>query len=124
MSKIQCVKNVFVLADLDTTATFTYNVNGIGFQPDEMIVKSIALSQATPTNNIYLVWCDLVQGFIGSAMDSSTNTPYTIFKMSQPISGLQQIQFKMYSAYSTAVASITDTNIAIQLEFVKYNNKN
>lgn len=134
MKDIQSIKNVTVYQDLNTSTDFYQNLSLYGDCSD-CIVRSITYSgPAIAEQGCYLIWCDLVNDFIGSfaiivnATDTTQNpinsNPQTHIHLREPLPSNSTIHFKIYNVSAgnrQAVATSTlSGDLAICLDFISY----
>lgn len=136
MSKIESIRNVTIYQNLAVPngTIFYAPINTIGFEPDELIVRSIVANGTGLANdfNVYLIYCDMIESdqilgtFTGCGNQEIpqpfTSNPQTIFRVKKPIATIQNIGIRIQSDKTTAVKTV-DRILTISLDFIKYEDK-
>lgn len=136
MRKIESTRNLTIHQNLNPadSATFYAPINTIGFEPDELIVRSIVANGTGLANdfNVYLIYCDMIEsdqilGTFTGCGDKDipqpfTSNPQTTFRIQKPIASISSIGFRIQSDKTTAVTSVGRV-LSISLDFIKYEDK-
>ena len=131
MNRIDKVKNLTIFADLTATpSSFFFNSN-LHFAPDEIHVRQITYS-GDPTNaGVYLVWCSLINDYIGSfSFEDHTDltsvavnvAPNTVIRC-LPSNIIQSIQFQIHTINAQGVPGATSNlggKLVINLDCIKF----
>lgn len=143
MSKIESTRNLTIHQNLNPadSATFFAPINAIGFEPDEIVVRSIVANggfidpdgDANATDfHVYLIYCDLLENdqilgtFTGSGWarypQPFVSNPQTTFRIQKPIASVSSIGFRIQSNKTTAETQVNRI-LSISLDFIKYEDK-
>jgi len=136
MPRIEACRNITILQDLSVPdgMTFDVKINGIGFQPDEVIIRSInAVTKDPLADNygLYLIYSnitndDILGTFAGYGLNTAPTTyssnPQTVIKINKPMSAISDIKFRIQADQSTMADSM-DVMLSISLDFIKYKEK-
>lgn len=128
MSNIQYIKNVTVSSSFGnanggTAGIFSKEINNMPSpNPDEVIVRAINFRGDSADNNLYLIWCNLTNDYIGSFCGGSLSPhfPQTIIRLNALIPNT--LEFKIYTP-SNSGDIYTDQmtgELAIHFDFIKY----
>lgn len=126
MANIYYIKNVTAIATFsDSPGTFSHTLVGMpSLNPDEVIIRAITWSGALNDRKLYLVWCSLNNGYIGSfSGENVSSNPLNItIHLNSMVSNM--IEFKLYSPVPGGGVNLIDNivtgDIAIHMDFIKY----
>ena len=136
MPRIEACKNILIYKDLLTAdpSPFYYQLNGIGFQPDEIIVRNITATGGDTGDdyNVYYIYCDLLDNdqilgtFLGGGVSTSPqnycSSPQSVFKVNRPISATSTICIRIEPNDTSTTVGV-DRKLSISLDFIKYKEK-
>lgn len=100
---------------------FDFNIQNVPFRPDEMIVRSIALSDSN-NGYIYYIRSSLTNNdVLGIAQDSNNviSSPQTTFIIDRTIVGMHSFDIILATTGLVQNANV-GTDITILVEFVEY----
>ena len=110
-------KTVLVYSNLGglTTPTFTSKIN-LNFVPDELIVRQLAYRAFNAETDVYLLYSDLVSGYLGTFIDASSASPQTTF----PLTNFSNNTYT-FSVQTAPGVSAEDAAgiLCVVLEFIK-----
>ena len=128
MSHIQYIKNVtatgaFGGASGGTPGVFSKQINSIPApNPDEVIIRAINFRGDSNDENLYLIWCNLTNDYIGSFCGGSLSPhfPQTTIKLNSLVP--HTLEFKIYtpSISGDIYADVMTGELAIHMDFIKY----
>ena len=137
MSDIESIKNVTFYQDLGTSSDFSQIAN-INNHPDQCIIRAISYAGAkTDIYGVYLVWCDIIQDFIGSFSVSTvatastdvtfniTTSPQTTIQLKNPVNSVSQLRFVIYAVNAGNRQAVTlngalTGDFSISMDFIAY----
>ena len=102
MPEVQYIKNVTVAKSFDgTSGEITKQLTGMpDHNPDECIIRAINWNGNAEDQNMYLIWCNLINDFIGTLCGGniSPHFPQTRIWLTGPVPNY--LEFKIYSLLS------------------------
>ena len=126
MPEVQYIKNVTVAKSFNgTSGEISKQLTGMpDHNPDECIIRSINWNGDPDDANLYLIWCNLINDFIGTLCGGniSPHFPQTRIWLTGPVPN--HLEFKMYTMDPGTDKTVRDDTLvgdmAITMEFVKY----
>ena len=124
--KVKNRKNVIVSIDTSSSSyvnnTITKAINDVSFIPDEMIIRTIAVTNVDASNESFIITSSLVgNNMIGccsvSPSLSTTVNPQSVFNLGVPISG--NYSFTLLNT-TFGFSALNTMSILISIEFVEY----
>jgi len=121
MPVVEARQNIHIYQSVNGISSFTYSINKVSFIPDEVIIKTINYTQTVLSNQIVLLYTDLVSDNIGSVLASGQlNNSNLVFELKKPVSGSYTMQ--IFSYPNILNATLTGV-LHICFEFIKYKEK-
>lgn len=130
---IDKIKNVTVYNDLTASPISWYSNTNLHFVPDEVVVRQITYNgPATDDGGVFLVWCSLINDYIGSFSIAEATSNYSSISVNAtpntriqclPNSINQSLQFQIHgiSAQSKPYAtSVLTGQIVLNMDFISY----
>ena len=138
MSDIKYIQNITAVNQGTTAYNFTFPVS-LGFVPDMVIVRNITYvatsantgALVTANSSVFLVWSDLINGYIGSYcyFFLNSNTVNTVVgsmsspqRMLKPGQFTNSIQFRICKVNGTTASedSTQTGTLTVEMDFIKY----
>jgi hypothetical protein len=123
MSEIQYIHNVTAgRYFLTSPGVFTIQLTGLpDINPDEVIVRAINFNSIPEDKNLYLIWSNIKNDYIGSFCGGKApHFPQTRIWLNGPVPNM--LEFKLYTRTGTGVVQIPSLSgeVSIHLDFIKY----
>ncbi len=121
---IQYIKNVTVWTQFTASAgSFSKTITGMPNSiPDEVIIRALNFNGQSDDGNLYLVWCNLTNDYIGSFCGGALapHFPQTKITLTNPVPN--ELQFVLYTPSASGLVTIPSTNgdLAIHMDFIYY----
>lgn len=126
MSNIQYIQNVTTFAGFNSSiGQWTKQIlSAPNDNPDVCIVRGITFLGPSISVKSYLIWCSLINDYIGSvnAANITTQSPGSMFLINKPIGNALTFQLHLIDTVANTASTdpTTDGDISIHLEFIKY----
>jgi hypothetical protein len=125
MPTVEYIKNVTVATRFSgTPGSFSKPLTGMpASNPDEAIIRAINFNGAADDSNLYLIWCNLTNDFIGSFCGGSLapHFPGTTIRLMSPVPNM--LEFKLYTPTDDgSIVFVPQTwgDLAVHIDLIKY----
>ena len=113
-------KNIAINQVLVPDQPFFYDMK-LQFQPDEMVVKFVSNRDdpAAPHLGVCTIFCPTINETLASITDGCTIAPNLVFD-ARNFPNNTRWEFRVLDVSTGIISSTFDTELSIQLEFLKY----
>ncbi len=124
MADIHYIKNVTAFSNFAASAgEFSTQLTSMpDYNPDEVIIRALNFNGDVADGNLYLVWSNLTNDYIGSFCGGSLSPhfPQTKIHLNSPVPN--RLEFKLFTAIGGAALQVTSMtgDLAIHMDFIKY----
>jgi hypothetical protein len=128
MSNIHYIKNVTTFCGfVASPGQWTKQIPSMpSINPDVCVVRSITFLGPTNSQKVYMIWCSLINDYIGSctAANITTQCPGSTFLLNSPVGNSLTFQLHVIDTVTNTVSldQAVDGDVVIQMEFIKYIN--
>lgn len=114
---VEARKNVTIFQRINSVSSFTYNLGGVSFTPDEVVVKGLLYNPDVAELVITTLYCDFLSESLGGFYDNLFINPDLHFIVNKPVN--QTWKFTIVDVTGLPQGARVG-DLLISLEFVKY----